>query len=314
MKNKLKLFTAIFLTASLLTGCATDVNHTTTVTDVPYTTTVTDVPHTTTVTDVQHTTTFTEIASTVQPVSETEILTSDISAEVEDALSPIAEQNADYSVTVISLENETKNFQFSNCDSRMISASLIKLYVAGTVYENYDMVQAQESEDDETNHLLDIMISESDNDACNTLVTRLGNGDPDEGMNLINAFCQAHGFYDSQINRLMLVSNGKENYTSTADCCNILKAYYQNTLPGSQEIIGFMKNQKLRTKIPAGITDGTIVANKTGSLSTVENDAAIVYAESGVYFMSVISNHLSDTAEARAAIVKASEIVYESMQ
>lgn len=332
MKNKSKIFSVIFVVFSLLTGCTKSAPEsvpdvqTTIVSEIQTSTeTVAETPQIVHAIPITETIQSPEIQAAPETAPEiqedSEIiqfpetsLTSGIAAEVEDALSPVAEQGADYSVAVISLEQENKNFQFSNCDPKMISASLIKLYVAGTVYENYDMVQAQEAWADETIHLLDIMISESDNDACNTLVTRLGNGDPDEGMNLINAFCQAHGFYDSQINRLMLVSNGKENYTTTADCCNFLKACYQNTLEGSQQIIGFMKNQTLRSKIPAGIPDDTIVANKTGSLSHVENDAAIVYAESGVYFMCVITNNLSDSAEARKAIAKASEIVYQSMQ
>lgn len=59
----------------------------------------------------------------------------------------------------------------------------------------------------------------------------------------------------------------------------------------------------VRTKIPSGITDGTVVANKTGELASVENDSAIIYSSNGVYIMCVMTQDLTNTAIARNAIV-----------
>ena len=56
------------------------------------------------------------------------------------------------------------------------------------------------------------MITVSDNDAANTLVNWLGNGDNSAGMAKVNGFCQEHGFTSTQMNRLLLA--GKETATT----------------------------------------------------------------------------------------------------
>ena len=54
-----------------------------------------------------------------------------------------------------------------------------------------------------------------------------------------------------------------------------------------------------------------MTANKTGELSDVENDAAIVYAKNGAYMLCVMSENLVSAADARDLIVKISEKIYE---
>lgn len=197
----------------------------------------------------------------------------------------------------------------------MQAASLIKLYVAGCVYENYDSVSAQESYGEETASLLKEMITVSDNTACNTLVTRLGAGDSKKGMELVNAYCTAHGFSNTHMGRLMLQPNTvDDNYTSVRDCCNYLKMAKANQLEGSFDILNYMNHQERRGKIPAGIPSDVTVGNKTGELSDVENDAAIVYSANGPYILCIMSEDLSDAYEARQFIIKASKTIYEAMQ
>jgi len=233
-----------------------------------------------------------------------------IQSAVKDTMSEIDGQGGKWQVQVLSLTDSSKSFSTGNCTGKMISASLIKMFVAGAVYENYDKVKKQGSD---TDHLIEIMITKSDNDACNTLIKRLGDGNADKGFVVINDYCNSHGFKDSQINRLMLVNDGKQNYTTTNDCINFMKSCYNNSLKGSAEIIGYMKKQTLTSKIPAGVPSSVAVANKTGSLSNVENDSAIVYAKSGVYFMCVISTGLSNCEKARKSIKNTSKKVYEYM-
>ena len=235
---------------------------------------------------------------------------SGINSRIHAIFAPVYNGGGKYCLKVILLhDNET--IDVGNCDSKMTAASLIKLYVAGAVYEHMNSIKAYESYSGETENLISNMISLSDNNACNTLVKRLGNGDANTGMRVVNSFCNSHGFYNTQMNRLMLNFNGLENYTTTLDCCNILKSYYKNELKGSENIIRYMKAQTVRTKIPSGITDGTIVANKTGELANVENDSAIVYSSKGVYIMCAMTQNLSDTAAARNAITQAAYAVHQ---
>ncbi len=193
----------------------------------------------------------------------------------------------------------------------MTAASLIKLYIAGAVYENYDTVKAHDTYANETDKLISGMISVSDNDAANTLVRRLGDGDEDKGMKCVNEFCDKHGFDDTEMNRLMLVDNGLENYTSTNDLLEIIRAYCKDELKGSKDVIEYMMKQERRGKLPAGIPDGIKVANKTGELPGIENDAAIVLLEGLPYILCVMTDELSDSYDAVNKIGLLSKDVYE---
>ena len=74
-----------------------------------------------------------------------------------------------------------------------------------------------------------------------------------------------------------------------------------------------MNQQERRGKIPSGLPAGVSSGNKTGELSDVENDAAIVYADSGTYVLCVMSQNLSDAYTARQFIIRTSSVVYEMM-
>ena len=191
------------------------------------------------------------------------------------------------------------------------AASLIKLYIAGAVFENWNNVAAQETTSDETNTLLKRMITVSDNDAANTLTTRLGNGNAAQGMAAVNQYCLNHGFSDTTMGRLLLApaTNG-DNYTSVRDCADFLRLVYSGKLTGSDQILDLLKQQQRRSKIPAGVPTGVTVANKTGELLTVENDAAIVFTQSGDYILTIMSEGLSDTAAERQLLVDISSKVY----
>lgn len=191
----------------------------------------------------------------------------------------------------------------------MIAASLIKLYIAGCIYElqETDPENAPQDVDD----LINKMLSQSDNDATNALIIKLGNGDAATGMSKVNTYCTEHGLTDSSMGRLMLdFSSGKENYTSVKDTTAFLRSVYKGNIDGSEKIISYLKNQERRSKIPAGIPDGIIVANKTGELDNVENDVAIVFADDHPYVISVMMGNLTDTAYAREWMVGLSTEVY----
>ena len=198
--------------------------------------------------------------------------------------------------------------------SPMQAASLIKLYVAGCVYENYEKVTAYDSYGGETENLIKSMITVSDNTSCNTLVNRLGGGVDQNGMALVNQYCSAHGFSDTHMGRLMLHPNDiDDNYTSVKDCCSFLKMANAGQLEGGSAILDYMNQQERRGKIPSGLPAGVSSGNKTGELSDVENDAAIVYADSGAYVLCVMSQNLSDPYTARQFISRTSSVVYEMM-
>ena len=190
---------------------------------------------------------------------------------------------------------------------QMQAASLIKLFVAGCMYETMGDTSQYES-------LISSMISVSDNTACNSLVEILGGGDVQAGMAAVNAYCMAHGFTETHMGRLMLQPNDQDdNYTSVQDCGNFLMNIYNGSLAGSSQILQYMKQQERRGKIPAGVPAGIETANKTGELDTVENDAAIIFHPSGAYILCVMSEYLSDPYTSRLFINSLSETVYGLM-
>ena len=205
-------------------------------------------------------------------------------------------------------------------DTQMQAASLIKLYIMGTVYENYDsLAQSHNSEELDSN--ISSMISVSDNDAANTLVTWLGDGDNAAGMAKVNAFCQAHGFTSTKMNRMLLASNENgDNYTSVKDCGTFLKQIYQivngtlpaSTLSNADAMYYHLKTQQRKNKIPAQLPEGVGTANKTGELSTVENDAAIIYdtAKGIDLVVCFMSQDLTDTGAAQNTIASAARAIY----
>lgn len=205
-------------------------------------------------------------------------------------------------------------------DTPMQAASLIKLYIMGTVYENYGTI-AQSHNSEEIDSNISAMISVSDNDAANTLVNWLGNGNDAAGMAKVNNFCQEHGFTSTQMNRLLLA--GKENgdnYTSVKDCGTFLKQIYQvvngtlpsSTLTNADAMYFQLKTQQRKNKIPAQLPEGVGTANKTGELDTVENDAAIIYdtAKGIDLVVCFMSQDLTDTGAAQSTIAADARAIY----
>ena len=205
-------------------------------------------------------------------------------------------------------------------DTPMQAASLIKLYIMGAVYENYGTI-AQSHNSEEIDSNISAMISVSDNDAANTLVNWLGNGNDAAGMTKVNNFCQEHDFTSTQMNRLLLA--GKENgdnYTSVKDCGTFLKQIYQvvngtlpsSTLANADAMYFQLKTQQRKNKIPAQLPEGVGTANKTGELDTVENDAAIIYdtAKGIDLVVCFMSQDLTDTGAAQSTIAADARAIY----
>ena len=139
-------------------------------------------------------------------------------------------------------------------DGRQEAASLIKLFIAGTVYEQLENVSGQEQYAGETEALVRSMIRVSDNDAANTLVRRLGTGDASAGMQKVNDYCTKHGYRDTHMGRLLLDFNATDdNYTSPKDCVKFLETVENNEIAGASQSLTYLKEQERRGKIPAGL-------------------------------------------------------------
>ena len=219
--------------------------------------------------------------------------------------------NGSWSLYICDLFNESEGGL--NIGS-MQAASLIKLYIMGAVYENYDTIVQQYGKDSVDSNLYS-MITVSDNDAANTLVSYLGNGDSSAGMQAVNSFCQAHNYTKTSMGRLLLASNAQgDNYTSVDDCAHFLQAIYDeedSDYAHASDMYALLKAQTRRNKIPAQLPENVKTANKTGELSNVENDAGIIYDSENDLVLVFMSQGLSDTSAAQNTIASLSRKVYD---
>ena len=198
---------------------------------------------------------------------------------------------------------------------RMVSASLIKLFIMGTVYQAVD-----EGSIDNDDVYADIrnMITISDNDAANRLIRELGNGNEQDGITRINQFAEDIGCMDTQMNRLMLENNGLENYTSAEDCAKLLKLIYNGqciNAKWSAEMMSIMKEQQVNDRIPQGLPRDVVVAHKTANLTNLANaDVGIVFADNRPYIICIINNNSPDDTATNGQIAALSEAVYDYYQ
>ena len=205
-------------------------------------------------------------------------------------------------------------------DQPQDSASLIKLYIAGAVLEK---IQHQELEETETiDLLLSDMISLSDNEAANELVRYLSDShEHQDGMEKVNEFIEEHDFTDTwQYNGLEdsnLWYGDEVNITSVKDCGRFLEEIYDGDMVShlaSRQLEGYLLDQEITWKIPAGIPSEIKTANKTGEKDNTQNDASIVYTPYRDYIICVIATNLTDEDTAVENIRAVSAKVYGFFQ
>lgn len=199
----------------------------------------------------------------------------------------------------------------------MESASLIKLYIMGTVYQHIADGTLEKTET--IDRLLNDMITVSDNESSNELVRSLSpTKDHSEGLKMVNEFIQKNGFKNTkQVNGLadpsLWVANAV-NQTSPADCGKLLEKIYKGKLVShlaSRSMEELLLNQEITYKIPAGLPENVTSANKTGEVSNSENDAAIVYSNACDYILCIMSTDLAATNSAVNHINSLSSLIYD---
>ena len=197
------------------------------------------------------------------------------------------------------------------------SASLIKLYVMGAVMQ--EIQNGNLEMNDTTKHLLDEMITVSDNSATNELVRYLNKDhDHKKGMKKVNAFIKAQGFeYTHEYNGLedtsLWYDADTKNTTSAKDCGRLLERIYRGEFIShlaSRQMEELLLNQQVTYKIPSTIPSESRVANKTGETSDCENDAAIVYTPKGDYILCIMSCEVSSKSSAVDSLQEMSSLIY----
>lgn len=234
-----------------------------------------------------------------------------LETEISDKL---AAYQGDWSVYIKDMETG-KTMEIN--EHAMESASLIKLYIAGAVYEQMD--EGNLSASDSVLSSLDAMITVSDNESANVLVRKLmgDSGDFQTGLDKVNDFISRNGFSNTQqVNGIadpsLWIGDGI-NETSTADCGRLLEMIYNGTLVSGDDSAKFeslLGRQQVNYKIPEGLPDGVRISHKTGEVSDTENDAAIIYTPYGDYIFCIMSTALTDKDAAVEHIRSITSLVY----
>jgi beta-lactamase class A len=159
--------------------------------------------------------------------------------------------------------------------------------------------------------LIEHMITRSSNLATNALIELVG-------ADKANATAHALGARDIRVLRGVEDSKAFQaglNNTTTARDLAVLAEAIETGRAASRGSCDAMREILLRQEfndgIPAGLPAGTRVAHKTGSITGVLHDAAIVYPPNRKpYVLVILTRAIPDEKVARALIVDISRLVY----
>ena len=100
--------------------------------------------------------------------------------------------------------------------------------------------------------------------------------------------------------------HGMNNTTTAYDLMVVLRTIAEKKAisPGASEaMLEILRGQEFNSGIPAGLPPGTVVAHKTGNITAISHDAAIVYpAGGGPYVLVVMTRNIPKTRDASKVI------------
>jgi len=161
--------------------------------------------------------------------------------------------------------------------------------------------------------LCELMIMASSNLATNLLIEKLG---------VQNIRATVHELGAQGMNVLRGVEDNKAyergfNNTTTARGLGILlRAIAEGKAVDAlkcKEMIAILERQKFNEGIPAGLPAGTAVAHKTGEISKIHHDAAIVFARRP-FVLVILVRGLRDIRDSSALMADISKSFYEATQ
>lgn len=198
-----------------------------------------------------------------------------------------------------------------NPATAMVTASTYKLYVAYAALHEVEQgtytMQTTTRTGQTVSAALNKMILQSDNTSAETLGFLVG-------WDKVNSLAASVGATHTDINNYNnagVAANG-DKHSTAADLTTMVAKLQQGTLlntANTQLLLGLMKTQAWRERIPAGVPSGVAVADKPGWLANVQNDAAIVYGPKSTYTLVVMTN--GNTTKPLADL---SKLVYDYLQ
>ena len=165
--------------------------------------------------------------------------------------------------------------------------------------------------------LVELMINASSNLATNILIQRVT---PARVMDLM----RKSGARNIQVLRGVEDTKAYErrlnNTTTARDLSILLRRIAEGravSKDASREMVEIMSRQRFNEGIPAGLPPSARVAHKTGSITKINHDAAIVYPPGATgrkpYVLVVLTRGLADEKRAHRLIADISRVVYEGL-
>jgi beta-lactamase class A len=109
------------------------------------------------------------------------------------------------------------------------------------------------------------------------------------------------------------VGSGDYNVTSVEDCGALLEKIYRGDCvseAASKSMLDLLLQQTVTWKIPSGLPDGVLCANKTGENDTNQNDIAIIYGEHTTFILCVMTENYGNEGDTFDRIGNLAGVVY----
>lgn len=158
--------------------------------------------------------------------------------------------------------------------------------------------------------LVHLMIVISDNTASNMMLDRLG-------MDEINALMKSLGLNDTVIGRKFMIdpkAKFSRNFTSVRDMISLYDKLCRGEIlnkGNTSEALEILSRQQYREKIPRYLPSHLKVAHKTGEITGVRHDCAIIMDEEKPYTLCVLTQELPDVYLADHVIGNMSRFIYD---
>ena len=161
--------------------------------------------------------------------------------------------------------------------------------------------------------LCELMITASSNLATNLLIEKLDveniratvHGLGADGMNVVRGVEDDKAF-----------QKGLNNTTTARGLGNLLQAIAEGKAvdaASSNEMVAILEWQKFNEGIPAGLPKGIPVAHKTGEITKIHHDAAIVFAKRP-FILVILVRGLAEKKDSAALMADISRSLYEAIE
>ena len=161
--------------------------------------------------------------------------------------------------------------------------------------------------------LCEAMITVSSNLAANLLIERLG-------VENIRATVARLGATGMNVRRGVedqkAFDQGLNNTTTARGLAVLMEKLAKGKAVGARadaEMVAILKRQKFNAAIPAGLPEGTPVAHKTGTITKIHHDAAIVYGRRA-YVLVLLVRGLAEEKESAALMAAISREIWASLE